>query len=223
MCSLETQGVFINLVSVMWRKSGSITSDAKTLATRLRISQGVIESALAELCCYGIVEIDDENMMRIEFVSEQLTELQELHTARSLAGSKGGKAKKLRKGSNAKPKPDQLETELETELEPEPEPKQSVFELEFEQVWKEYPEKAGKTNARKAYCAARKSGVAMKTVEEGIDRYRNYVTQKRRTKADFPYKHGSTWFYQRCWDDEFTVATANRRIVTAGTGPDLAK
>lgn len=78
------------------------------------------------------------------------------------------------------------------------------FESEFDTIWKAYPRKEGRTNALKAYIKARtdkKNPVSFETVKNGLD---NYIKHIRETKTEQKYiKHGSTWFNQRCWEDEY--------------------
>ena len=77
---------------------------------------------------------------------------------------------------------------------------------EFERVWSLYPNKKGKKDAFKAYKKARtrkKNAVTFEKVEAGVKAYCNYV---KMNKTDVQYmKHGSTWFNQECWNDEYTI------------------
>ena len=85
------------------------------------------------------------------------------------------------------------------------------FEAEFETIWKAYPRKEGKTNALKAYIKARtdKEPVSFETVQEGVMRYIEYI--KANNTEQRYIKHGSTWFNQRCWDDDYTIADNSNR------------
>lgn len=79
----------------------------------------------------------------------------------------------------------------------------SRLEVEFEEVWKEYPRKQGKANALKAYLKARKKGVEQQTILQGIFNYIDYITAE---KTEIKYvKQGSTWFNQECWKDDYTI------------------
>lgn len=72
---------------------------------------------------------------------------------------------------------------------------------EFEAIWKDYPRKLGKANALKAYKKARKNGVDYDTIRNGL---MNYISYIQTNKVDEKYiKHGSTWFNQNCWNDEY--------------------
>ena len=77
------------------------------------------------------------------------------------------------------------------------------YKREFEDLWSLYPNKKGKMNAMNDYIKARKSGTVFEAVKEGIMNYIQYINIE---KIPFQYiKHGSTWFHQRCWEDDYTI------------------
>lgn len=77
------------------------------------------------------------------------------------------------------------------------------LEEEFEIIWAKYPNKKGKANALKAYIKARKKGTTKEDVMIGIDNYIRYIQIE---KIEQQYiKHGSTWFNQECWNDDYTI------------------
>ena len=80
---------------------------------------------------------------------------------------------------------------------------------EFARVWKMYPNKKGKTSAYKSFCKALKEGVSIETIIDGIKRYNQYIELE---KIDIKYvKNGSTWFNQKCWEDDYTI---KRKLTT---------
>ena len=88
------------------------------------------------------------------------------------------------------------------------------LEEEFNIIWAEYPNKKGKPNALKAYIRARKKGT---TKDEVINGLKNYLTYIKMEKKQPQYiKHGSTWFNQECWNDDYSI----KREITTG---DLAE
>ncbi len=90
------------------------------------------------------------------------------------------------------------------------------LEREFERLWEAYPNKKGKQNAFKDYVKARKEGVTFDAVGIGLTAYREYC---RIEKIPEQYiKHGSTWFHQRCWEDDYTI---NRRPTTSDSNYDF--
>lgn len=78
------------------------------------------------------------------------------------------------------------------------------YESEFAELWKLYPNKKGKKNALKYYIRARKNGTTYEQVEAGIMAYIEYI---RKTKAQMYIKHGSTFFNEEGWDDDWSVGT----------------
>jgi len=86
----------------------------------------------------------------------------------------------------------------------------SELEREFEQLWKLYPRKMGKANAQKSYIKARKKEkIPYEIIENGIYRYIDYLELQG---TDEQYiMHGSTWFSQMKWQDEYTTTGLNRK------------
>lgn len=88
------------------------------------------------------------------------------------------------------------------------------IDTEFESLWQRYPNKKGKELAYKAYCKARANGTVYDDVINGLE---NYLKEIEIKKTDKQYiKHGSTWFNQGCWQDDYvTVApkTENERFM----------
>ena len=77
---------------------------------------------------------------------------------------------------------------------------------EFERLWKIYPNKKGKPKALKAYQKARKKGVTFEVVEKGLQAYKAEIKAKG-TKTEY-IKHGSTWFNNECWNDDYSSVPA---------------
>lgn len=76
--------------------------------------------------------------------------------------------------------------------------------LEFETLWKQYPKKQGKKEALKAYQKARndkKNPVTFEEVLKGLENYNAYI--KANKIGEQYIKHGSTWFNQQSWSDEY--------------------
>ena len=81
-----------------------------------------------------------------------------------------------------------------------------LFEKEFEALWAQYPRRQGRSDARRAYIRARRSGVAEETVRQGLEAYRRSI-EAQGTEPRF-VKQGGNWFLHRCWEDEPTAETA---------------
>lgn len=84
-----------------------------------------------------------------------------------------------------------------------PMPSIDVKELEdeFENLWKMYPNKKGKKNAKKFYIRSRKNGTSYGEVEAGIIAYNE--ENKRIGRQLIHIKHGDAWFNGECWNDEY--------------------
>lgn len=74
---------------------------------------------------------------------------------------------------------------------------------EFAELWAMYPNKKGKDQAEQAYIRARKANVEYETVKIGLQKYIKYV-QIQQTEKRF-IKHGSTWFNQQAWADDYDL------------------
>lgn len=98
-------------------------------------------------------------------------------------------------------------------------PSVEIYEEEFEKLWKIYPNKKGKAQALQAYIKARKQGESYEAVENGINSYIQQI-HALKTKPEY-VKHGSTWFSQNAWNDEYTtgntgtehISEADRRLL----------
>lgn len=98
--------------------------------------------------------------------------------------------------------PNNIEYNIEYNIDKENNKKK--FENEFETLWELYPRKVSKKDALKYYIRARKKGVDYETIKNGIDNYNQYIKQNG-VKKEY-IKHGSTWFNQECWNDEYEIS-----------------
>jgi hypothetical protein len=72
------------------------------------------------------------------------------------------------------------------------------LEDRFEEIWKLYPRKEGKSNAFKKYLKIYKE-VSDNEIIEGINKYLEHI-KKNNTPSKF-IKMGSSWFNGECWND----------------------
>jgi hypothetical protein len=88
------------------------------------------------------------------------------------------------------------------------------MEKEFEQLWAKYPRKIGKKKAFDSFKKARKvKKVPYEVIESGLYRYLNYIEQQ---ELDEQYiQHGSTFFNQEKWQDEFICTGVNKKPKSA--------
>lgn len=87
----------------------------------------------------------------------------------------------------------------------------TIYESEFEEIWKKYPKKAGKEMAKKSYIKARREKIEKETIEAGLDRYIECL--KAMETEDKYIKNGSTWFNQRCWNDEYKASKGSNNPI----------
>lgn len=88
---------------------------------------------------------------------------------------------------------------------PEPSKKELLkqYDSEFEKLWEHYPNKKGKEQARNKFISARKDGTPFEEIATGL---KNYILFIKAEKMDSKYiKHGSTWFNQKCWNDDYSI------------------
>jgi len=89
----------------------------------------------------------------------------------------------------------------------------------FDSIWKLYPNKKGKDKAYKAYCKAIKEKVSDETIINGIERYKKEIARKR-TEPRY-IAHGSTWFNQKRWEDDFQVEPIETNDSSLNEFPDI--
>ena len=90
-----------------------------------------------------------------------------------------------------------------------------AFEDEFQEVWNIYPRKEGRKNALKAYIKARKNGTSKETILSGLNAYINKIKAER-TETQY-IKHGSSWFSQECWLDDYSA----KKVFTETSSDDF--
>lgn len=88
-----------------------------------------------------------------------------------------------------------------------PSNEEEILKNEFEELWEQYPRKRGKKEAFEVYCKYRKSlkedYITKEEVEKGIINYNNYI--KENHIQDRFIKHGSTFFEERAWEDDYPL------------------
>lgn len=82
------------------------------------------------------------------------------------------------------------------------------IDTEFESLWKRYPNKKGKESAYKSYAKARANGTTYDEVINGLENYLKEIEVKK-TATQY-IKHGSTWFSQHCWQDEYVTVVEEK-------------
>ena len=89
----------------------------------------------------------------------------------------------------------------------------------FEVLWKEYPRKEGKKKAFASYKRALKNGVTDEEIMEGLEKYNQYI---KKEQTDRKYiAHGSTWFNENRWQDEYDVNSNKGSNKNSWAGSDF--
>jgi ribosomal protein L12E/L44/L45/RPP1/RPP2 len=121
LCSMEAQGLFMNLCSYYWMKNCSMSlANAKQ-----RFSN--YETALKELLKFEIIKIDESENILINFLDEQMNEFINVSEKRAIAGARGGTAKAKQLPKFALAKCNNKEKEKEKEKEKDKEYKKSLL------------------------------------------------------------------------------------------------
>jgi len=130
LCSMETQGVFINLCTYYWMKEGSIClANAKQrFSNHLQMLNELIEKE--------ILTIDQNEKIVINFLDEQLNQFSQISEKRTVSGRLGGLAKRTKPVEskclpNAKQTPIYIEKEKEKEKDIKKINKKSLGEVKF--------------------------------------------------------------------------------------------
>ena len=84
----------------------------------------------------------------------------------------------------------------------------SVYEQEFDELWKQYPKKTGKKDALRHYIVARQKNTTYEQVLKGIENYNNYI---KKNKIEERYiKGGSSWFCEELWNNEYIIESSQK-------------
>ena len=73
----------------------------------------------------------------------------------------------------------------------------------FERIWKLYPRKQGKPEAKECFILSVKSGVSVEDIEKGV---KDYVEYGKALKWEHEYfMKGSRFFREKAWDDDYSM------------------
>lgn len=82
-----------------------------------------------------------------------------------------------------------------------------AFDAEFEIWWKSVPRKIGKGQALRAWRTARRGGVSVDTLTDGMERAAAFWAAERTAPQYVP--HPSTWLNGKRWEDDLLASTAS--------------
>lgn len=87
----------------------------------------------------------------------------------------------------------------------------NIYMSEFESLWEIYPNKKGKDVAIKKYLLARKQGATYEQIRQGLESYIHYC---KINNLETQYiKHGSTWFSQKAWKDDYNTNLKGKKQI----------
>ena len=200
------------------RFSDKIPYSEQMLATVTNTNVDIVRSAINVFTELGMMEIMDDGTFFMSEVAKMTGCETEWAKKKRLyrEGQKGQIEDSMRTMSSSewtlsdksKRKSLELEKEIEKEKEYTP-PKGEVYKTEFDVLWEKYPRKQGKKDALRHYTAARRSGVEFATISNGLDNYIHYI-EVEGTEREY-IKHGSAWFCQRSWEDDYTSSKEQKK------------
>lgn len=203
--STEQIGAYMLLLMAMWNAGGKLPADESKLARVARMSVKKWKAIADDLMPF--FEIDGD-VIRHNRLTKELQKSESKSQSRASAGAVGGAAKALKdkeaRQANAMRSsqhlPDTITREDSSSLRSEESARvdKPDFQREFEtEFWPVYPRKAGKGQAVKAYCTARKH-TSSEIIVAGAHRY---ARERAGQDASFT-KHPATWLNGQCWLDE---------------------
>lgn len=223
--ALNTQqhGAYLLLLIAYWRNGGPLEDDDGDLAGIVRATQAEWKKLRTKMLRFFAIADGKWQHARAD------RELREAGARRTAAVAKAKQAAEQRWSkakSNAPsmpgalpehcptPSPSPIPSECGSNEPPRAPAKSDGYSSEFEQAWRDYPQRSGhsKAEAFKAWKARLAAGEDVKTMLAGVGRYAAYC-QVERTEARF-VKHAATFFGpDRHYLNDWTAAPR------ANTGP----
>lgn len=199
-----------------------IPFNSTMLSQLTRHSVGDVEKAIQIFSDLGLIEILDNGaiyLMDIQnFIGESSTEADRKRAYRAKIELEKKTVKELEQDLDKCPDKSTPKKELERELEikkeiekekPSNKSDKVNHQENFNRLWELYPKgrKQGKDKAFTSYKKAIKEGVTDEVIEKAIEDYKKQIAIQQ-TELQF-IKQGSTWFNQKCWDDEYITESTN--------------
>ena len=203
-----------------------IPYDVKALSRLTSTPVDTVAVAMKTFAEIGLVEVKSTGEIYLSQINELIGSETEVakrvrkHRARKAIEDKSSKLlhgnAEVTKCNTEKEieKEQEIELEIDKELSSDNRHSSKInkeqLDNDFEALWKLYPNKKGKAKAKKAYAKAIKDGVTNKEIQDGIVAYTKEIKAKNTNKEYI--KHGSTWFNNRAWEDEYdTTPTQPKR------------
>lgn len=213
--SLKTNGILIRNVG-----NFLIPYDNKKLAELTKTDFDTVTIAMELLKKIGLIKLLDNGEIYIK-------QLENLIGSKSIGAFKKEQQRMLKGGQMSPECPPNIEIEQEQELDLDNKDKKDIdnipsieplplsskkaleeqYTQEFNKLWEYYPNKKGKEQAKSKYISARKNGETYETIATGLKNYINYIKAEH---IESKYiKHGSSWFNQKCWNDDYKITSNN--------------
>jgi len=209
MCSLESRGLWFEMLCIMAQScrygylvngDGSKPLSDDALVRLIGCSKDDLYRSKTELQEAGVPSVEDETGI---WFNRRMVKEEAKRLACSAAGKAGGGNPALHK---LVLEPENQKPEARSHISIKTINKDDLYRSEFDEAWKVYPDKSGKTKAYESYCKHRKDGDNQADIIAGIERYKRYVAAKRTNGQDLGWRNGQTFFNQANWRDEWAVA-----------------
>lgn len=202
---LAERGLWIDMLCIMFRaenrgylEAGGSRIGSKGLARMVGASEAEVKQSLDTLQATGVCSTTDTGTI----YSRRMVRDEKLRQSKAEAGRKGGlisrpKAESEAKGGSSVPSPSSSPTSTPTPL-VQNKPARLTDE-EWKQLWKAYPKKVGKAEARQECVEIVRKGIA--TASELLEATKNYAAYL--VKNDRFSKDACTFFRpaKRRWED----------------------
>ncbi|HRC82057.1 MAG TPA: hypothetical protein PLF27_11810 [Sedimentibacter sp.] len=183
LCSMEAQGLFINLCCFYWIKDCSIS----LTNAQQRFSNHV--TSLEELLSKEIIKVNSDNKIIIEFLDEQMQKFSDISAKRSKSGS-------MRAQANAKQM--QSKCKANANILRDRERDREDINIPFEIFWDSYGRKEGDKSA----CIKKWHKLKDEDRQKIIDTLPVFLS-KIKDKQFQPYP--ATYLNQQRWNDEVAI------------------
>lgn len=197
-------GLYWCIIEMLYEKGGYIELDyIPIIAFDLRISEETILDVISK---YDLFEKDEKHFYSAGVLNRLNLRAEKSEKARKSIEARWKKAKANNDSNTNEIRPYNDSNTIKEKKRKENERKDKLkdikqYEDEFAILWQLYPRKQGKPNALKAYIKARNNGTTFEDVKKGIENYCLHIKAKK-IEADY-IKHGSTWFNNEGWTDEY--------------------
>jgi uncharacterized protein YdaU (DUF1376 family) len=197
--TFEQEGLYIRLCALIYSRGGPLPSDRAQLSRLCHADPRNLTRVLSALISRGSCREVGETLTilrcEVELKSARLrAEVGRKNVANRWKLNGSDHTNGLASG-NANHQPSTTNHQLE-EKKNAREARSPSLKADFADWWQAYPHKIGKGAAEAKFILARKAGITLADLIEGV---RRYVGSK---PPDHPWCNPATWLYQRRWEDQ---------------------